>query len=336
MVLILKRLLYFLMFFIPVAALKAQSGNIEFIENKGQWDKQVKFQGDVSAGAFFIRENGGFTVLQHNVDDLSQLMVAMHGHSPEGNIASRKIIADKLVLRSHSFNVNFIGASSAPEMIPDKPVNSYNSYFIGNDPKKWGAGCKIYQGITARNVYPNVDVRYYTQNGILKYDIIVNPGADISKIALKYEGVDKLEVLKKELVISTSVGNVKELSPYTFQFNGKERKELDCKFVVKNNVVKFDVKGYDPNATLIIDPSVVFISFAKSTANNWGYTATYGPDGTMYGGGIVFADGFPVLPGAFQENYTGGASGMPFDIGDRKSTRLNSSHLSVSRMPSSA
>jgi len=29
--------------------------NIEFIENKGQWDSHVKFKGDVSGGAFFIR-----------------------------------------------------------------------------------------------------------------------------------------------------------------------------------------------------------------------------------------------------------------------------------------
>ena len=38
--------------------------------------------------------------------------------------------------------------------------------------------------VTVKNVYPNVDVRYYTDNGTMKYDIIVKPGADISKIAI--------------------------------------------------------------------------------------------------------------------------------------------------------
>src|SRR6185436_5488892 len=42
--------------------------NIEFIENKGQWDSRVKFKGDVTGGAIFIR-SGGFTVLQHNQQD---------------------------------------------------------------------------------------------------------------------------------------------------------------------------------------------------------------------------------------------------------------------------
>ena len=28
-----------------------------------------------------------------------------------------------------------------------------------------GTNCQIYQGITLKNVYPNIDVRYYTNNG---------------------------------------------------------------------------------------------------------------------------------------------------------------------------
>ena len=56
-------------------------------------------------------------------------------------------------------------------------------------------------------------------------------------------------------------------------------------------MVTFDVKGYDKSSTLIIDPSLVFCSFTGSTADNWGFTATYGPDGSMFGGGIAFSGG---------------------------------------------
>ena len=41
---------------------------------------------------------------------------------------------------------------------------------------------------------------------------------------------------------------------------------------------------------LVIDPTLMFCSFAGSTADNWGYTATYGPDGSFYGGGIVLCE----------------------------------------------
>src|SRR5438874_2280243 len=80
-----------------------------------------------------------------------------------------------------------------------------------------------------------------------------------------------------------------------------------------------DVCSSDLSSTLVIDPSLIFCSFTGSTADNWGFTATYGPDGSMFGGGIVFDPGFPVSPGAFQTNFGGGVSSEfgpnGFDIG---------------------
>ncbi|HEX6191599.1 MAG TPA: SBBP repeat-containing protein, partial [Chitinophagaceae bacterium] len=304
---------------LPTLLLKAQQlGNIEFVENKGQWDSRVKFKGDVSTGALFIR-SGGFTVLQHNQQDLDAIAAAIHGHFYNGTAA--KSLNDKLILRSHAWNVDFVGAEPTMRVVPDKPIETYNNYFIGNDPSKWASECKIYQAVTLENVYPNIDVRYYTYNGTLKYDIIVKPGGNVARIALKYEGTDKIQIKNRELVISSSVGERKESAPYTFQANGKEQSEVNCKYVVKDNIVRFDVKGYDPTATLVIDPALIFCSFTGSTTDNWGFTATYGPDGTMYGGGIVREkEGFPASPGAFQTTYQGGAAGDegPCDIGIMK------------------
>jgi hypothetical protein len=167
-----------------------------------------------------------------------------------------------------------------------------------------------------KEVYPNVDVRYYSNAGAVQYDLIVKPGADISRIALKYDGADKLELKNKDLVIGTSAGNLKERSPYTYQVGENGRQQVNCKYVLKNNVVTFDVKGYDKSSTLIIDPSLVFCSFTGTISDNWGFTATYGPDGSMFGGGIAFSgdQNFPT-PGAFQTSFGGGGGGWgAFDI----------------------
>ena len=303
---------------IPAFAAIAQSyNNIEFVENKGQWDSRVKFKGDVNAGTFFILSNG-FTVLQNNKADFQAIHDMMHGHRENGTGVSRN---QKTVLRSHAYTVDFVDASPDIQTIPDKAIPTYNNYFIGSDSTKWAGDCRIFQAVTLKEVYHNIDVRYYTDNGMLKYDIIVKPGGDISKIALRYKGVDKLEVKNKELMVSTSLGDLKESSPFTYQANNsKEKKEISCKYVVKDNVVRFNVKNYDPNSTLVIDPTLIFCSFSGSAVDNWGFTATYGPDGSMFGGGIVFAQGFPVSIGAFQTVYGGGTTGFGgngggFDIG---------------------
>lgn len=318
-ILILKRYILFNLFLILCLFSYAQNyGNIEFIENKGQWDSQVAFKGNVSGGAFFIRKNG-FTVLQHNQDDLLKVFTMLHDRNID-DVSPNK----PLILRSHAYNVDFIGASSQLEIVPDKPLPTYNNYFIGNDSSKWASNCRIYQGITIKNVYPNIDVRYFTDNGTLKYDIIARPGADISKIAMKYNGVDKLNIKNKELVISTSIGDLRESSPYTYQTAEKGRNEITCKYQIKDNIVRFNIKDYDPNTTLVIDPSLIFCSFSGSTSDNWGYTATYGPDGSMYGGGIVFGNGFPVSPGAFETSFSGGSGPDGYDI-DMGIIKLNPS-----------
>ena len=280
---------------------KAQ--NIEFIENKGQWDSHVKFRSEVPAGSFFIR-NGGFTVLQHNKEDIKQAQEYIHGH---GNTQNKR--NSPLVLRSHAYAVDFAGASNNIELVPDKPLEYYNNYFIGNDPSKWASNCKIYQGVTAKNIYPGVDVRFYTDKGSMKYDLIVKPGADISKIVLRYTGADNLEVRDKQLVIKTSVGDVKESDPYTYQYENNQRKQISAKYVLIGKEVRFDVKNYNRNEVLIIDPTLIFSSFSGSTGDNWGFTATYGPDGSFYGGGINLKTGYPVTPGAFQTIWAGGGGG---------------------------
>ncbi len=311
----LKPVLFTTIFFLFTLVATAQGySNIEFVENKGQWDSRVQFKGSVSNGSVFIR-NGGFTIVQHNPDDFAALEKYMHGESRDGGPLSE---AEQITLRSHAWNVDFVNASPAMKVLADKAIPTYNNYIKGNDPSRWASGCRIFQAITFEEVYPGVDVRYYTSNDMLKYDIIVKPGGDVSRIALKYDGVSRLDIKNKELLLSTSVGQLRESSPYTYQADVKGKREINCRYVVKGNVVTFDVKGYDPAATLVIDPSIIFCSFSGSRADNWGFTATYGPDGSMFGGGIVFDEGFPVSPGAYQVGFGGGSTGSgdrPVDIG---------------------
>lgn len=310
----LKKLFTIAVTLLAVCSLSAQ-GNIEFIENKGQWDERVRYMGDVSNGAFFIR-NGGFTVLQHNPADMQRLSQFKHGLSADGKLASTPA---PVTVRSHAWNVDFVGASSGVMIVPDKMIPTYNNYFIGDNPSKWASECKIYQGITVKGIYPGIDLRYYTDRGTLKYDILVQAGADPSRIALKYEGVDKIQVRNKELVLGTSIAEFKESSPYTYQASVTGRAEVNCKYVVTGNVVRFELKDYDRTKPLVIDPSIVFCSFSGSRSDNWGFTATYGPDESLFGGGIVFGStgsGFPVSTGAFQTVYGGGE----FDIGIIKLT----------------
>lgn len=300
------------------------SQGLEFTENRGQWDSHVKLKTDMSNGALFL-EAQGYTVVQHNDADLRRITTRLHGiadsiASSSGSAAKSIKPGDENteVLHSHAYKMLFANSNPNPQIFKEKPQPGYNNYFLGNDSSKWAASCKIYGAITMKGVYPGVDVRYYGNNGGLKYDILVQPNTDLSKLALNYEGVDGLEVKNGDLYVKTSVATTRELYPYTYQIVNGLRQQVSCRYKIYNHTVRFELEKYDHSLPLVIDPTPVFTTFTGSRSDNWGYTATYGPGDVAYAGGIVFGTGYPTNTGAYQTNFGGGSNsgeGLPFDIG---------------------
>ncbi|RXK82827.1 DUF7948 domain-containing protein [Filimonas effusa] len=323
-----------------LAVRTADAQYYEFIENKGQWNERVKFKGNIPNGSFYL-QTAGYKIVQHNAADLVALSEYYTGHShgsasnagssqggSSGGHAQQSALRSgddhageggtaggapgsggttpPLVVRSHAYEVTFLGASTTPTIIKDKPTEGYYNYFLGSDSSKWASGCKVFQAVTYKNIYPNIDIRYYTDNEFLKYDIIVNPGGNVSDIIMQFDGADKLEVKKGELKIKTTTGDVTERAPYTYELGGAGRKTVDASYMVSGNILKFKVGNYDAASTLVIDPTVIFATFSGSTSDNWGFTATYDGLGNFYAGGIVFGDLFPVTNGAYQTQFGGG------------------------------
>ncbi|MFZ6023650.1 MAG: PKD domain-containing protein [Bacteroidota bacterium] len=296
---------------------------LEFVENKGQWDKKILYLANTGIGSVALQADG-YRVLLHNEEDLEKLNPhpGGHQHTTTATTSVKKSSVDEpsrggeggaandLVLRGHAYQVKFLNANPNAQVVPDKAQATYNNYILGNDPSKWTSNCKIYQAVTFRNIYPNIDIRYYTANGTLKYDLIVHPGGNINDVNFYFDGVDGLKVRDQQLIIKTSVLDVQEMTPYTYQLGRDERTEVPCNFEVKGNIVRFRLNGaYNKDAAVVIDPSIVFYGYSGSSAENWGFTATYDAQGNFYGGGIVFQPGtFPVNNGAFQKTFQGGVN----------------------------
>ncbi len=300
-------------------------GYLEFVENKGQWANNIAYKGELNTGAIALKTDGGYRMLQHSANDLKAIREFYH---PHGNDIAKKIVEpNNLGLHSHVYEVIFLGSNPTPQAIAEKPQEAYNNYFIGNDKRKWASGCKIFQAITYKNIYPNIDVRYYTGNGSLKYDFIVNPGGNPNQISLLFNGADEIKIINQKLIIKTSVTEEKELAPYTFQPSSTGKKEVDCNFHLEGNVVSFKVGSYDKTQPLIIDPIKVFATFTGSTADNWGFTATYDALGNFYAGGNVFGSGFPVSNGSTFQGGVNSDDGNIYDMGIIKFNPLGTARL---------
>jgi gliding motility-associated-like protein len=290
--------------FIACFTIKSHAQYLQFIENKGQWDDSVKYKASFNGNDLLIKPSG-YKVVLRDKNDLKTIAEYFSGHHIDSSSRLRDSSIDysvtknirknprTLSLHCHAYEMSFLNADSNAVAVPDKPLNTYNNYFIGADSTKWAKDCRIFNGLTYKNVYKNVDVRYYSDNGNLKYDIIVKPGADISKIALKFDGLDGLLINKYgNLTMKTTLGDVYQSIPSSYQIIKGVKNKVKAAFSIKGDEVHFKLDRYDKTATLIIDPTQIFATFVGSLADDWGYTATYDNAGNFYAGGIAFDNGF--------------------------------------------
>jgi hypothetical protein len=65
------------------------------------------------------------------------------------------------------------------------------------------------------SLYNGISARYYFSQGMPRYDLVLQPSANPSQIAMRYEGAQDLQVLPNgNLAIHTSLGIVEEQGLY--------------------------------------------------------------------------------------------------------------------------
>lgn len=285
--------------------------DLAFVKNDGQWHEKVLYRAPLGGLNTLFLEETAFTYLFHDEK-------AVHGLHDNYHPASRK----EYIVKSHAYRVQFLNATKSVLQGHDKRPEYYN-YFIGKDRSKWASNVGLYNKVVYPQLYPGISLEAYDVDGHFKYDFIVEPGADHRVIQLKYEGADRLEIKKKNLIIHTSVTKISEYEPYAYQeINGKKR-QVDCQYELNGDVIQFTFpNGYDRSLPLVIDPTVVAATLTGTIGSTtFGHTASFDNAGNIYVGAASFGVGFPTGTGSFENNFQGGIT----DIAINKYTQNGSS-----------
>jgi len=283
--------------------------SLMFKENKNQWHGNVLFQADLPFASLFL-ENNGFTFAK---GDEKELMLLRHENHRQHEF--KPDISE--ILHFHAVKATFVGSNANALKQGVETLEEYYNYFIGSDKSKWASKVSGFSEVAYKNVYDGIDLRVYSNDGKLKFDWIVKANALRQKsnvaVKVKYEGATKLFLKEGSLVIQTSVGDVIEEKPFAYQIIDGKKTEVACSFVLNDSTVSFDfVEGYNSNHDLIIDPVLLFSTYSGSTADNFGYTATYDSKENTYAAGSIFGIGYPTTPGAYQTTCAGGSgAGLP-------------------------
>ncbi len=269
---------------------------IKFTENKKQWDKQILYRAQLDGGVLFLEKNC-FTYSFYDKETLRE------NHIGNYKKASTKKNAP---IHSHAFRMTFINAEKSPKVSSTKVTTDYCNYYIGNDEKKWAGNVKNYREVNYKGLYRGIDMQIEGMENTVKYNFIVAPHANTNEIILLYEGLEKIYLDKGALNFVTSVNQMQEQPPVTYQIIEGKKVMVNCEFVLENNTVHFNFpEGYDKNKELIIDPVLVMACSSGSFADNFGMTATYDSRGNLYSGGTCFGQGFPTTLGAYDTVYNG-------------------------------
>ena len=283
----------------PAEPVGTTSATLEFIENKGQWDARARYAAPLPGGRLFAEADGLTFAL------LAGGGPAQLGHGPANHRG--RPAADSSV-RGHAFTLRFAGAAPAT-IEPVTRTAERRSYFLGNDPAHWAADVRGFRELHYAGLWPGVSARVYeSRDQHLEYDFEVAPGARPDAIGLRHEGAEGLALdAAGNLQVKTSVGVVVERAPQAWQTDAAGRRTaVACRYLLAaDGTVRFTLGKYNTKRPLTIDPVVVFATYTGSTADNWGFTATYDNAGNMYSGGIAFGPGYPTSPGAFRTTFAG-------------------------------
>jgi hypothetical protein len=182
--------------------------------------------------------------------------------------------------------MSFSGARGDATATPEDPLPGKFNYLIGADPKRWIRDVPTFGRVRYHDVYDGVDVAWYGGDRGLEYDLAVTPGADTSRIAVRFEGAEKLAVeAGGDLRIETAAGPLTMRVPVVYQEGAGGRTRVEARYVLSaGNEVGFELAKYDKSRPLVIDPTLVYAAWFDSQ----GVTVTSmarDTQGNMYVGG---------------------------------------------------
>jgi len=164
-----------------------------------------------------------------------------------------------------------------------------------------------FDALRYRNAWPGVDVLLRSGDGALEYDLCLQPGADVSAIALHCEGARALELDDDgALLLHTELGPLRQPAPRTWRVHADGgREEIECSYrLLGGNRFGFELPGGTSGLPVVIDPVLQWASYLGGTSLEYAYALTSSGAGLTVAGATSVSN-FPTSTGAYDKTWNG-------------------------------
>lgn len=301
-----KQFIFVTFFFIIVLPLriaaKGGSSPNAFIENKGQiLDQNYVANPDV----LFMYIGNGMKVQLRKSGYSYELFKSESFSDLKGwgkSNASPELLKQAAV-SLHRVDIDFLSSNQQIEIIRDGEQSLLLNYYIN------GADIhdvKSYTKVVYKNIYDKVDIEFLFNKGSFKYNIILNPGADIDDVKFICQGASSIyQKNENTLVYTTSLGPIEESIPYSY-YSSTPDKNHKVSFKLNKNIISF-ASDQNKQEKLVIDPSTSLVWGTYFGGNAREYCTSNGIDATnnVYIAGYSLSTANIATAGVHQSTLTG-------------------------------
>src|SRR5262245_3275345 len=201
--------------------------------------------------------------------------------------------------------VERIGANAGAQAAGSGLLPGAVSYFPGGRVDS-PVSAPAYRRVRYDDVYPGIDLVYYSRARSLEYDFVVAAGIDPNQIALRIDGAEHVEVDGEvTLVVHTADGDVRQPRPVAYQRIGGVRRPVAAEYALDaEGEVRLRLGAYDRSRRLVIDPVITYATYLGGTGDeaqvNFDGEVRLARDGAgnLYVSGTTRSVDFPTTEGA--------------------------------------
>lgn len=269
------------------------SQSVQFVPNHGQWPEAVSSAADLGGLSVWFEKDGW-------VLDLQSPAIPAHDEAPA------------VPARGAAVRMHFLGADAA-ELTSSEVLPGVRNYLQGNDPSAWVTGVPAFAEQRYESLYPGVDVVTMGEDGNVRYDLHLAPGAQLDRLVVRCEGADALELLYDgSLAMHTALGPIVQAAPTTWVVAEDGTAELiDCSYVLLgDDRFGFVAPDFDGTRPLVIDPTITWATFLGGSNVDYGWATAVDDLGQVTVAGFASPSLYPTTTGAYDGSDNGNRDGF--------------------------
>lgn len=175
--------------------------------------------------------------------------------------------------------LSFEGAAAGAMPQGELPALPHMNYYVGPS-NRWHS-VRRFDRIRYRDIYPGVDVLFFTNAGHLEYNLEIRPFADLSQIRIRHAGASVKLTRQGDLEIRAGTEIIRQKRPRAFQ--GAGGRELACFYHrERSGVITLNVPARDARDSLLIDPELNFSTYLGGPSFDAANAAATDSAGNLY------------------------------------------------------